>query len=331
MILQKINNEIEKAPSILVASHRNPEGDALGSSLAVLHHFAKGKKIQVFNRDPVPYFLEFLPGADKIIHDLSKIDPGFTLAVVVDCANLERVCEEFPECVRGKNVINIDHHATGGQSGELNLINPRASSAAEILFQLFSESERPIGRDAATCLYAGLSNDTGSFMYKNTTRITLETAASLVKLGADPAAIARNLYESHPQSRILLLAMVMPTMQFSGDGKRGDMTLTTAMFEKTGANPAMAEGFINFLTTVRALEVAILFRQLGPKKFKVSFRSTGKIDVAKLSAEFGGGGHVQAAGATLEGELEQVQQLIRKQVDDLIAGAENAGARTGPG
>jgi len=317
-IIQKINNELENAGSILVASHKNPEGDALGSSLALYHHFGQGKKIQVFNLDPVPYFLEFLPGSEKVIHQLKDLDPDFELAVVVDCAGLNRVCDEFPPFLRGKKLINIDHHQTGSEFGQLNLLNSRASSTGEILFQLFFDSERTISRNTATCLYAALSMDTGSFQYPNTTRATLETAASLVKLGAEPARIAHNLYETHPRSRLLLLAQVMPTVKFSENGKRAEMTLTSEMFQKAGANPAMAEGFINFLTTVKGVEVAILFRQLEPGKFKVSFRSLGKIDVARLSEKFGGGGHQQAAGATLEGELEEIQSLIRREVDELV-------------
>jgi phosphoesterase RecJ-like protein len=318
-IIQKINNRLESARSILVASHKNPEGDALGSSLALYHHFGQGKKIQVFNLDPVPYFLEFLPGSEKIIHQLKDLDPDFEIAVVLDCANLNRVCDDFPQFLKGKSLINIDHHQTASQFGELNLVNPLASSTGEILFQLFFDSERTISRNTATCLYTAISMDTGSFQYPNTTRATLETAASLVKLGAEPARIAHNLYETHPQSRLLLLAQVMPTVKFSENGKRAEMTLTSEMFQKAGAGPAMAEGFINFLTSVKGVEVAILFRELQPGKFKVSFRSLGRIDVARLSEKFGGGGHKQAAGATLEGGLEQIQSLIRREVDEIIS------------
>jgi len=318
-IIQKIINEIENASSILVASHRNPEGDALGSSLALFHHFREGKKIQVFNSDSIPYFLAFLPGTELVIHELEKINPGFDLAVVVDCASLPRVCDEFPELVKGKKIINIDHHESNNQFGDLNLVNQSASSTGEILFKLFSESDRTINKDTAACLYAAISMDTGSFQYINTTQISLETAANLVRLGADPAFISHQLYEQHPKSRILLLAQALQTIKFSDNNKRAEMTLTKKMFESAGAATAMSEGFINFLTTIKGVEVAILFRELGPNKFKVSFRSLGKINVARLSEKFGGGGHPQAAGATLEGELEDIKKLISREVDALIA------------
>jgi phosphoesterase RecJ-like protein len=318
--IPKIINEIGQARSILVASHRNPEGDALGSSLAVFHQFGKDRRIQVFNSDPVPYFLAFLPGADQVIHELGKIKADYDLLVVVDCANLSRVCEKFPEFAAGRKIINIDHHESNHEFGFLNLVEPKASSAGEILYKLFNESGRPINKNAATCLYAAISMDTGSFQYINTSQVTLDAASALVRLGAEPAVISRNLYESHPKSRLLLLAQVLQTVKFSDDHKRADMTLTREMFDKAQAGPAMAEGFINFLTSVAGVEVAILFRQLGLDKFKVSFRSVDKINVAQLSEKFGGGGHHQAAGATLEGTLEDIQNLIRKEVDDLIAG-----------
>jgi phosphoesterase RecJ-like protein len=221
--------------------------------------------------------------------------------------------------VKGKRIINIDHHESGKGFGDLKLINPHASSTAEILYQLLSESDRPILKDTATCLYAAISNDTGSFQFRNTSRAALETAACLVKLGANAAEIARGLYESHPKSRILLLAMVFQTIVFSHDSKRADITLTTEMFKNSGATVPMTEGFVNFLTAVQGVEVAILFRQMGPAKFKISLRSQGAINVARLCEKFGGGGHAQAAGANLEGELAAVQELIRKEVDELIA------------
>jgi len=315
---RKIINEIEASRSILVAAHRNPEGDALGSSLAVFNLFGKDKQVQVFNPDLMPYFLAFLPGAGLVVHDLQEIKP-FELAIVVDCSNLNRVCDQFPEFLAGKKIINIDHHETNNNFGELNLVDPKASSTGEILYQLFKGSGRPINKDAATCLYAAISMDTGSFQYQNTTQLTLDAAAGLIKLGAKPAEISHNLYERHPKSRLLLLAQVMPTVKFSDNGQRAEMTLTKEMLDKAQAGPAMAEGFINFLTSVASVEVAILFRQLGKEKYKVSFRSTEKFNVARLCEKFGGGGHRQAAGATLEGKLEDIQKLIRKEVDDLIA------------
>ena len=171
----------------------------------------------------------------------------------------------------------------------------------------------------ATCLYAAISNDTGSFQYTNTSQYSLETASSLVKLGANPAAIAHYLYETHPRSRLMLLAQMLQTLKFSDDGRRGEVTLTKKMFESTGANVAMSEGFVNFLTATAGVEVAILFREQGPDKYKISLRSFGDLNVSKLCEKHGGGGHSQAAGCTIEGKLEDVQATVRKEVDELLS------------
>ena len=317
-LIRKIIAEIEQARRILVASHANPEGDALGSSLAIAHHFAKGKKIQVINLDQLPYFLEFLPGADKIVHTLEQVNKDFDLAVVVDCSDLDRVSAQFPALVQGRRIVNIDHHETNRQFGRLNLVDAKASSTGEIIFQLLKQTKIPLSRKTATCLYTALMMDTGSFRYANTSSRTLETAARLVELGAKPGEISRSVYESHPQAWLLLLGQVLPTFNISRDGRRAELTLTDEMYQAAGAGKEMSEGLINYLMTVKGVEVAILYRQIPNHKFKVSFRSRGKINVAKLSEQFGGGGHDMAAGATLEGELDEIKQRVREKVDQLL-------------
>jgi len=317
-LIPKICEELEQASRLLVASHQNPEGDAIGSSLAILHHFPE-KKIEVFNADPLPYFLEFLPASEKIIHKLDELSWDYELALVLDCAHLERVEKDFARRLQGIRIINIDHHQSNCQFGELNLVEAQASSTGEILYQLFSHLGRPISRDTATCLYTAIMMDTGSFRYINTTPASLEIAFQLAKLGANPAYIARQVYENHPPARLLLLAQTLQTLKFGSEGRRAEIVLTQEMFKKAGASPSMAEGFINYLTSVRGVEVAILFRELELGRYKVSFRSQGKVNVAKLAEELGGGGHFQASGATLEGKLEEIQALVRKKVDELIA------------
>ncbi len=319
----KILTEIKQAGKIMIASHLNPEGDALGSSLALYHHFKAGKKIQVFNQDPIPYFLAFLPGAEKVVHRLEQIRPDDQLVVVVDCAGLDRVTEKFPALVAGKKIINIDHHQTNPGFGAINLVRPLASSAGEIIFKLLSDSGKKIGKETATCLYTALMMDTGSFRYSNTTKDTLAVASRLVTLGARPGVISKNVYENHPAGWLKLLSLALQTLSLSKTGQRAELILNQEMLEKAGATKEMSEGMINYLMMVRGVEVAILYRQSGKNKYKVSFRSTGKVNVAKFCETLGGGGHCQAAGATMPGELRQIQKLIRSRVDRLIA--HNAG------
>jgi len=316
---QKIRTEIEKTGKILIASHQNPEGDALGAGLALYHHFRKNKKIQVFNQDPIPYFLAFLPGADKIIHRLDRIQTDFKLVIAVDCTDLERVSEKFPAFVQGKRIINIDHHETNKRFGALNLVHAKASSTGEIIFKLLAGSGKKISKEIATCLYTAVMMDTGSFRYSNTTSATLEVASQLVALGAKPGEIAKQVYENQPRNWLKLLSLVLQSFNLSETGERAELTLNQGMLNKTGAGKEMSEGMINYLMMISGVEVGILYRQLDKNKYKVSFRSRGKINVAKLSESLGGGGHAQAAGATMNGGLEEIKKLVRARVDQLLA------------
>jgi len=315
---QKINKEIERASRILVASHQNPEGDAIGSALALYHHWKDEKEIQVFNEDKAPYFLCFLPGAELIKHRLRELKRNFDLVVVVDCANLSRVSEKFSEFIKGRKIINIDHHQTNSNFGMLNLVSAQASSTGEIIFELLKKSGKRLNPETATCLYTAISMDTGSFQYINTSYNSFKTATELVKLGAQPNQIAKAVYHSHPPARLLLLCQVLATLEFSKNQKRADITLSQDMYKKAQASPEMAEGFINYLTSIKGIEVAILFRQVEKNQYKVTFRSMGKVNVARLAEELGGGGHHQASGATLNGSLEQIKRQIRVRVDNLI-------------
>jgi len=324
--MKKICDELQKA-ALLVASHKNPEGDAIGSTLAFYHTFPD-KKVELFNADPVPYFLKFLPGVEKIRHQMNELSGEYDLVVIVDCANPDRVCERFFQQIKPKFTINIDHHESNSYFGDLNLIDPKASSTGELLFQLFSCFPQKINSQTATCLYTAIMMDTGSFRYINTTPRSLEIASKLANLGADPAWIARNVYESHPPARLILLGMALQTMVFSPDGKRAEMTLTKEMFQKAQADVSFSEGFINYLTSVAGVEVAVLFRELDKNTYKVSFRSQGRVNVAKLAEELGGGGHFQASGTTLKGSLDDIKKLVRQKVDELIAQSKNASQRS---
>lgn len=318
-LILKIRSEIEKASHILVASHINPEGDAIGSSLALYHHFGKNKGIQVLNRDTLPYYLKFLPGSEKIIHNLHHIRNEFELVITVDCANLDRVGENFAEFVRGKRIINIDHHQSNKMFGNLNLVNPDASSAGEIIFEFLSQSRKKISRETATCIYTAIMMDTGGFRFPNTSENTLKIASKLVALGANPSEIAKNVYENHPRSWLMLTALVLQTFSISENGKRAELTLTLDMMKQTGASKEMSEGLVNYLLMINGVEVAILYREVSPDRYKLSFRSRGNLNMAKLAETIGGGGHPQAAGATMEGKLEDIKNIVRKRVDELIS------------
>ncbi len=307
--------------TFVVACHVNPEGDALGSALGLAAFLEEwGKRVSTFCQDPVPRIVEFLPGSRSVIRDVNGLDLPQAI-VVVDSSDLRRTGGEFPKFVnRFKKqvagpLVNIDHHSSSDDFGDINLVLAGASSTCEILYEILLASRRRISPRVATCLYTGLAHDTGSFRFTNTTARTLETAARLVKAGANPSEICFNLYENQPRSKVELLALVIETLRFSDDGRRAEMVLTDEMFKRTGTDASAAEGFINLISAVEGVDVAMLFRQQGNDVYKVSFRANDKVDVAEVAKGLGGGGHRQAAGATVEGDLEKVRREVHSALD----------------
>jgi phosphoesterase RecJ-like protein len=323
--VRQILDALSRHREFVVACHVNPEGDALGSALALKAFLEEqGKHVKTFCQDPVPHILEFLPGSETVISRISELDLPEAI-LIVDCAELERTGEEFTQFVANFQdktsgpVINIDHHESNNLFGDINLVRPEASSTCEILYDLFQTSAQDISLTNATCLYTGLVHDTGSFQFPNTTARTLKTGASLVRIGVRPAEVSRNLYENQAPARLKLLALALLTLRFEDNGRRAEMVLTSEMFQKTGTAADAAEGFINYLSAVQGVEVAMLFREQSPKIYKVSFRSREHVDVGKVAASLGGGGHRQASGASLEGSLEQVRNLVHARLDQYMA------------
>ncbi len=318
---KSIHEMILEHETFVLASHISPEGDALGSMLGLMLMLEKiGKQVKAFNADPVPAYLKFLPAQDKVFHTIEELgDPD--IVIVLDCGDIKRTGMKFNQflSLKQRQIINIDHHSTNHKFGKINLVQPQASSVGEVLYEMFVDLDLEISLDAAINLYTAILTDTGSFRFPNTSPRTLHIAANLVELGVKPADIARAVYDSQPASKLMLLARVLATMQISPDSQRAEMMLTNKMLEETGTTSEDAEGFINYLSAIQGIKVAMLIREMGQGIFKVSFRSPGKVDVAELAKTFGGGGHREAAGATMGGSLEKIRDSINKRLDELLA------------
>jgi phosphoesterase RecJ-like protein len=198
-------------------------------------------------------------------------------------------------------------------------VDPEASSTGEMITLLAQAMKLRISPAAATCLYTAILTDTGSFQFSNTTPRALRAAADLIEAGASAAAVADYYYHSKPASHLLLLAQALSTLDFNPDFSRGEAELNLDMFKKAGAGSDASEGIINWINDVETVKVSILYRQVGDRRWKVSLRSKGELNVAELTARFGGGGHQNAAGCTVEGDLPDVKRIIREQVDRLLA------------
>ena len=313
-ILRRIAEEIRSNDCFLVSSHVNPEGDAIGSILALgLVLKGLGKGVQVLNQDATPEVLSFLPGAEEIIHQAPE-NGSFDVAFALDCGDKSRLGEEFGKVKKVGKIINIDHHVSNRHFGDINLVDPTASSAAEILFDLLRYIPVKMSPAVAENIYTGILTDTGSFHYSNTSPKTFSVGRSCIRAGVDPWKVAEKVYESQPLARLRLLPLVLATLEVEAGGRIPYVIVSQKMLEETGASVALTEDFINFPRSVKGSEVALLFREVSAAKYLVSLRSRGSVDVARIAGEFQGGGHPQAAGCTVEGSLSEVKSKVLKRV-----------------
>ena len=306
---------IKTNKKFLIVSHISPEGDAIGSSIALALGLEKmGKSVYVINRDPVPDILKFLPSA-KIV--TRKIPSGkFDVMFIVDCPNMERTGLKN---LRAKITVTIDHHLLLSQvipKQSLNLIDPKASATGELVYKLLHSLRVPIDKAIATNLYTAILTDTGGFRYSNTTPESLKIASRLVAAGADPWEITKEVYENFSFNRLRLVSLCLPTIEKKG--KITSITVTRNMFKKTKTSIEDAENIVDFPRQIKGSEVALLFREDRKNLYKISLRSKGKVNVAKIAKTFGGGGHANAAGCKLTGSLREVKEKIFKTVESAI-------------
>ncbi len=311
---------ISEADSILVVTHHNPDGDAIGSLLGLSGILRLlGKTATAYCPDGIPKVLTFLEGATTITKALDENDT-FDLTILVDTADQDLLPPGLPSAKNMGTMIVIDHHLKHGDLGDI-VIRREVSAVGEILFELAKELVWPMDQGIAECLYTSIVSDTGSFRYSSTTSSTHHAAAELLATGARPWPVATSLYESFPLKRQRLLAEVLSTLEISKDGRFAQLYSTPDMLAKVGADKEDLDGMINFGRSVDSVEIAAMFRVQAGGDVKVSFRSKGRIDVADLAARFGGGGHRNASGCTLNGvSLEEARRIIAGAADTYIAG-----------
>ncbi len=294
IVARQVGEIFRRFGRFAVISHKNPDGDAIGSSLAVYLVLKKmGKDVIVVNPnapDSLPENYSFLPGYGDI-GSIGMVDDGVEVIVSVDVAEFSR-CGLSQEQAENKVIVNIDHHDTNPCFGTTNLVDSGAGSVGCILFDIFKSQGFPIDRDVAVCLYTSILTDTGSFRYSSTTPETLRVSAELLEYGVDPWFVAYNVYETKSFSSVRLLSLALSTLELFHGGLVCFMYITKEMFEQTGTTPRDTEGFVNFARGIRGVEVGVLLREDEPEHFKVSMRSKGGIDVSRVALEFGGGVYV---------------------------------------
>lgn len=319
MSLEKVCQAIKKNKKFLITAHYEPEGDSIGSQLAMAGLLKQlNKKYIIVNVDLPPERYEFLRNIGQI--GLSSLETyDFDIALVLDCPILERI-GNVNKIIRNKPIINIDHHVSNRYFGTINYVQKNASSTGEILYSLVEKLGCKLNRDLATYLYLAILTDTGGFVYSNTTPKAMRIAANLLEFGLNPKELYERIYESHSLASRKLLGMCLNTLKISPDGQIVWMYLTKDMFKRTKAATHDAENFINYARFVNGVKMAMLFSDAPKKGFiKVSFRSNQlDIDVNKFAAKFGGGGHVSASGCLVRGTLTAVQKKILKKAKEFI-------------
>ena len=291
-------------PRFLLTSHSRPDGDAIGSVLALAEVLEQlGRKVDIILADPVPATYTSLPNLDRIRHTPSAddVDPDHnTPAILLECDGIGRTGLLGLE---GRTLINIDHHASGRPFGVVNWIDEHACAVAAMIYRIAIAANVRITPSMATCLYAAILSDTGAFTYSSTTAGTFALVHDLAAHGANPSQIARDIYFSNPASKIRLLGIALSNLQTEGD--LAWTWVTSEDMERIGAGAEDCEGVVNYLISIAEVEAAVFLREVpDASQFRLSIRSKGKIDVAQIAEHFGGGGHRSASGCTLHGPLD---------------------------
>lgn len=307
-MLAEVLNQIGRRDRFVLTSHARPDGDAIGSVLAcsqILH--SMGKQADIFLFDGVPQIYRPLPFSDSV-RQVPRIPEEYDAAIILECDSLQRTRLEGLE---RKYLINIDHHLSAKPFAHVNWIDPHACATAEMIFRLAREAGVKLNADMATCLYTAVLTDTGSFSYMGTNERTFALAQELVRAGADPVRIAQNVYFSNPTSKMRLLGAALGNLH--RDGALAWMYVRRSDMEQTGAMEEDCEGLVNYALAIEGIEVAAFLRELNDGRYRVSLRSKGAVNVAKIAEMFGGGGHECASGCALDGPLSVAAERILAQ------------------
>lgn len=319
MSISKVANAIRRHKRFLVSGHVDPEADTIGSQLALASLLRRlGKKVIVVDQDPPPDSCAFLPRLREItlLKDLKKKEfKKPDCAIIVDCPTLDRIGKVKDLITDGITIINIDHHISNVRFGDVNWVDLNAAADGEMIFDIFKKFRMKLTKDETVIIYSSILIDTGSFRYSNTAARTHIIAAELIKYGVDTNSIFEHLFElkSYPATRLLGRALL--TLKRSRDGKVVWLWLTNKMLRQTGAKHDDAENFINYARAVKGCKVALFFKETEEKGIiKVSFRGKKGIDVNKIAAKFGGGGHARAAGCTIKAAKKEAETKVLKEV-----------------
>lgn len=306
-MLSQVVELIENKNSFAITTHFRPDGDGIGSSLALWWLLKSlNKQAEILVRDPVPSSCIRLPGAENI-RRVEKVERRYDAVFIIECSDVER-----PGLINldKQFIVNIDHHSTCELFGDINWIDATASAVGEMIYNLCKAIGGRITREIAECVYTALLTDTGSFHYPNTTERTFKVASELIRAGVKPAKLAESVFSSYPWSRIELLGKVMSSVKRDASGRVAALRQSQEMLELASASEEDAEGFVNIPLSSEKIEAVVMLKESAPNIFRASLRSKGDVNVVKIAEKFGGGGHKNAAGCSLTGEWNEVEETL---------------------
>jgi len=309
---------IRAARSIVLTTHCSPDGDGIGSQLALYHALEDtDKNIYMHNRDGVPRIYHFLPGSEAVTEGENFTQEDVDLIISLDAGSKSRL--GLPDAFfEGRTLLDIDHHASNDRFGDVNLLEIKACSTGAIVFELIERLNLQLKPPAASAIYVTILTDTSCFRNAATTAEAFDLAAKLVRAGAAPWPIAREVYESHSKELIELLRTCLGTLELHDSGRSAWLYVNAAMYEHTGGDAQDTEGFIEYARSLQGIDIAIFIRPEIHTGWKVTFRGKYDADVGALAVSLGGGGHHHAAGCTMHGTFEEVQHKVRHAVSELL-------------
>jgi len=314
-VLSQVVELIENKNRFAITTHIKPDGDGVGSSLGLFWLLKSlGKEAEVIVNGDIPPAYTSLPGADDI-RDLKALDADYDAVFVIECSDVAR---PGIEGLDRQFTVNIDHHSTSEHFGSINWIDSTASAVGEMIYNLCKAIGGRISKDIAECVYMALVTDTGSFHFSNTSERTLKVASELVRAGARPSKIGEAVYNNYPWSRIELMRQVLGTVKRDASGRVASMRQTLEMRRVAEAVDGDNNGFVNIPLAAREVLAVVYMREVGPNKYRSSLRSKGDINVAKVAEKFGGGGHRNAAGLSIEGDWDTIERDLMDALNEAI-------------
>lgn len=321
--LREIVAAITARRRFVLSSHSRPDGDSIGSQLAMAYALkALGKEVRIVNADQAPGPIMAFPGVPSI-EVAATVEGDFDAAIIMECSDVKRTG------VTGLDryfVINIDHHPGNAEYGQINWFDSSAAACGEMVYEVIRALGVPLSTEIATHIYLAILTDTGSFHYSSISPRTFDICRQALEAGVDPVLVARNVYDSNNMGRLKLFGAVLSAMQIDRSGRIAVVYVDHAMAHAAGGTYEDTEGLVNLPLTVKEIQAVVFFKQSEGDEFRVSLRSKADIDVGAVAKTYGGGGHKNAAGCTVNGPIAVVQQRLVEQITSAIEQAETANA-----